>query len=191
MNAAALSNPETVKAFAAVVELLANPHEHKKAVEELKKLVEASHQALIGAQAAQANADVKVKEAERLVRLAESVKAQNGRDIADISVRREQLDDHAGVLDKRQAALAENERRSQDEFDGREKKMVEREREVKARLDAAQEREETVQERETALLRREADITAAEARLREVMGITRNFSLEAETGRPFARMGGA
>ena len=86
MNAAALSDPETVKAFVALVELLANPHEHKKAVQELKALVEQSHAALTNAQNAQAKADAQVQEAARLMRAAEDVKARNERDLADIAV---------------------------------------------------------------------------------------------------------
>lgn len=190
MNAAALANPETVKAFAALIELLANPHEHKHAVQELKALVEELHKALTNAQNTQAKADAQVQESARLMRAAEDVKARNDRDLADIAVRRKQLDDHAEVLAKRQADLEENERRSQEEFDGREKKMVQRERETHGRGEAMEKREAAARTWESALQEREAGVAAAEARLREVLGVTRSFTLEAETGRPLAQMGG-
>jgi chromosome segregation ATPase len=190
MNAAALADPETLKAFAALIELLANPAQHKKAVAELKAMVETSQTALQNAHQAQVAADADKKEAERLVALSQETATANGRDRADIGLRMKQLDDHAQVLAKRQAELETYAARSEDEFAAREKRIAEANRELKGQSDELDEHEEAVAEREQAVAKREADVAKAEARLREIMGVTRSYSLEAETGQVGAAMGG-
>lgn len=191
MNAATLANPDTAQAFVDLIELLANPAQHKKAVEELKKLVEESRAALEQAQEAQADADANLQSARQIVWEAQDIRTRNARDLADIAVRKKQLDDHAEVLSRRQADLETYDKRSRDEFNSRERKILERERQVKQQSDELDEFAEAMAERDQALAKREADIAAAEARLREIVGLTQNFTLEAETGRPFTRMGGA
>ena len=190
MTASSVFDPESLAGLTGLLHLIADRHRYDEALKELTAHVGEARTALKTAQEAQAKADHDRKEADAALRKAEDrltrAKALND----EAAHRQKQLDEHSALLAKRQADLEASEKQGHETIDTRDKAMQLRERAVSKKDDEVKARESAIAAREAVADAKAAEAKAAETRMREIMGVAKSFTLNAETGRPFVKTGG-
>lgn len=190
MPASSVFDPESLAGLTGLLNLIADKKRYDDALHELTAHVGEARTALKTAQEAQAKADHDKREAEAALHKAED-RLTRAKALDDQTAHRQkQLDDHSALLARRQADLETSEKHGHETIDIRDKALQLRERAVSKKDDEVKAREAAIAAREAVADAKAAEAKAAEERMREIMGVAKSFTLQAETGKPFTRMGG-